>query len=158
MLIIGVVLVVFGIIFALVGFLMLLSGFSSFGDTGFENMQNPDNSINPLGGIGNFFGGFGVLALGFVLLFFGGALIYFSQLRRVTSYVANEVSPAVTTMTHAAGEGIASGLKEGGGIALNVNSPQTTATAAATVKIKCRSCGYLESEDAQFCSKCGNKL
>jgi len=26
------------------------------------------------------------------------------------------------------------------------------------IKIKCRTCGYLESEDAEFCSKCGNRL
>jgi len=26
------------------------------------------------------------------------------------------------------------------------------------VRIKCRNCGYLETEDAEFCSKCGQRL
>ncbi len=26
------------------------------------------------------------------------------------------------------------------------------------VRVKCRNCGYLETEDAEFCSKCGQRL
>ena len=47
-------------------------------------------------------------------------------------------------------DGIASGLKKhdmsiGGG-------------GREVVKIKCRNCGYLETEDAEFCSKCGQAM
>lgn len=83
---------------------------------------------------------FGLSALGMILLFIGGILFYFSIIRPVSKYIAAEASPAVTTVSEAFGKGVKKTETE------------------EVIKIKCPHCGYLESEDAEFCSKCGKKL
>lgn len=80
----------------------------------------------------------------------GLGLIYISQFRKVASYIATEASPAIETGSHAFGKGMGTGLKEAG--------IGTSNTPKEVIKIKCPHCGYLESEDAEFCSKCGKKI
>ena len=93
--------------------------------------------------------------LGGMLIMVGLVMIYYSQLRRITSYMATETAPAVTTTTHAAGDGLMTGINEAGGIKINMANQGAT---KEIIKVKCPHCGYLESEDAEFCSKCGNKI
>ena len=57
----------------------------------------------------------------------------------------------ICVATEAAGEGIAKGINKGGGIKVSSSSTEK-------IMIKCRECGYLESIDAEFCSKCGKKM
>ncbi|SDN25343.1 hypothetical protein SAMN05216355_101427 [Actinomyces ruminicola] len=37
-------------------------------------------------------------------------------------------------------------------------APGPTGSPAEVVKLRCRSCGYLETEDAAFCSQCGQRI
>lgn len=64
----------------------------------------------------------------------------------MTTYYAMETSPALGIASTA----IAEGVRKAG--AVGVQPPQ------AAVRVKCRSCGYLDSEDATFCSRCGQRL
>lgn len=92
---------------------------------------------------------------GLMMVMVGAVMLYYSQLRRATSYIAAETAPAVTITTHAAGQGLMTGITDAGGIKINtVGSDATT----EIIKIKCRHCGYHESIDAEFCSNCGNKI
>lgn len=93
--------------------------------------------------------------VGGALIFLGIALIYISFIGRVAKYLAVETKPAIRVAGGGAGAGIAEGIREGGGIKLDVGG---VATPREIVKIKCRHCGYLDSEDAVFCSKCGARL
>jgi hypothetical protein len=98
---------------------------------------------------------------GSALLGFGGMLLYISFIGRVASYYAQELSPAIDTASSAMGAGISRGIKESGGIKLDTGDsiPSiTSATSQEIIKIKCRNCGYLETEDADICSKCGQKI
>jgi len=38
------------------------------------------------------------------------------------------------------------------------DSVVTQSIRSEIIKIKCPNCGYLENEDAKFCSKCGKKI
>lgn len=82
-------------------------------------------------------GGF-IAMIGFVLL-------RTAFIRPVSKYYATEMSPAIEI----AGGSIGKGLKESG-----LGNSQTK----EVIKIKCPHCRYLESEDADFCSKCGKKI
>ena len=66
--------------------------------------------------------------------------------RPVTGYVATEAAPAIETAATAFG----TGLRDAG-----FGAPGVGGT---VVRVKCRNCGYLETEDAEFCSKCGQRL
>ena len=94
-------------------------------------------------GTSNPLGWFGLSAVGILMLFFGAVLLKFSFIRPISRYIATEASPAITTAGHALG----TGLKESGAMG-----------SKEIIKIKCPHCGYLESEDADFCSKCGKKI
>jgi hypothetical protein len=136
MLCIGIVLLVVGVFLLIYGFLMLSGGFG-FDDGSIGEMASRGfSSIIFIAG-----GGF-MLAIGFIL-------VYFSQIGRVAKYFATETHPAVKTVGHAVGSGVTEGISDAGG--LKVNSSEQ-------IKIKCHHCGYLESIDAEFCSKCGKKI
>jgi hypothetical protein len=117
-------------------------------------MENPWGSGGP--GFGGF-GGFGsfvssvvlsflLSTIGIVLMAVGGFALWLGLVRPVSGYVATEASPAIQTAATAIG----SGLREvgfGGG-----------ARGGTVVRVKCRNCGYLETEDAEYCSKCGQRM
>lgn len=97
------------------------------------------------GGYGSL-GRYGIFYIGgFFMVAVGLMLIVASFVRPVSKYYATEMSPALKIT----GESIGEGLKESG-----FGTPQTK----EVIKIKCPHCGYLESEDAEFCSKCGKKI
>ncbi len=93
--------------------------------------------------------GFAMAAIGMILLFFGAVALQFGTVRPVTRYLAGETSPAVET----ASEAMARGLMKGGLSVPHGPEPPTT-----VVKVKCKSCGYLDTEDATYCSRCGQPL
>lgn len=114
---------------------------------------------NPFGHNGFGFGGFGSMmasimlsfvlgTIGIVLIGIGGYALRLGLIRPVTGYVAVEAAPAIRTAAAALGGGLHdAGFGSG---------PATGAR--ADVRVKCRNCGYLETEDAEFCSKCGQRL
>jgi len=84
----------------------------------------------------------------FVLLLFagvfcvgaGGALARIAFLKPVAEVFATETEGALRTAAGAVGEGLAAGGLGHG------------------VKVRCRSCRALDSEDARFCSSCGEPM
>ena len=112
-----------------IGLIICIYGFTSFGTGDFEDSQ--------LSGL-LFIGGFGITAVGLILLFM-------SLTRPIGKYYATELSPAMRIT----GESVGKGLKESG-----FGKSETK----EVIKVKCPHCGYLESEDADFCSKCGKKI
>ena len=81
--------------------------------------------------------------IGSALLMFGAFLLVVSFLRPISKYVAGEYYPAMRTVGKGFGEGFTEASQ-------NENK--------VVVKVKCSHCGYLETKDAEFCSKCGRRL
>lgn len=73
---------------------------------------------------------------------------------KLASYSAMEAKDAVTIAGDGAGEGLARGVRRGGGIKFDPGRSRSR----EVVKIRCRKCGYLDSEDAKYCSKCGARI
>ena len=143
---------IFGIIFIILGISLFIYGTTYWGsgskEKGEEGWFEENESQSNLW--------FRYSALGMLFLFIGGALIYVTQIRKITKYYATETSPAIKTVGGAIGEGVADGIQRGGGIRITDDRRQNGPR--EVIKVKCRSCGYLETEDAEFCSKCGKKI
>lgn len=82
---------------------------------------------------------------GVVLIGIGAFLTRLGFLRLGADLVATETAPAVEHSAGAVGRGLRSSGFGG-------------ASTVQLVRVKCRGCGFLESEDATFCSKCGKKV
>ncbi len=95
--------------------------------------------------------GFAIAAVGMVLMGIGGWALRFGLIRPVASFVAEEASPALETASMAIGRGWGEGRS-------SVGSTPVAPAVETVVKVKCKNCGYLDSEDATYCSKCGQKL
>ncbi len=147
-----------GVIMILIGIVVGISGVSGvtapcpMGDL--SDPSSGDSSFACVEGKGA--SGFAMVG-GFALAGFGLMLLLTGQTRRVTSYMAEETAPATTTTSQAYGTGLARGLNVGGGIPLAGPPPAASAPAQEVVRIRCRSCGFLETEDARFCSNCGQQ-
>ncbi len=96
---------------------------------------------------GPFLAFFVVSGLGMILFGIGGWALRLGLVRPVAGYVASEASPAIRVGAEALGEGLRSSM-----------GPITAASPATVVRVKCRNCGYLDTEDATYCSKCGQPL
>jgi len=108
--------------------------------------QDPFNPSTPGTIMGSFVLAFILGAIGIVLFVIGAIALRFGMIRPVASYVATEAAPAIQTAAAAVG----GALREVGFGSPVAQSPD--------VRVKCRNCGYLETEDAEFCSKCGQRL
>jgi len=97
---------------------------------------------DPFGSSGSMFGSFFLSIMSGA----GGFALRLGLVRPVTGYVATEAAPAIETAATAFG----TGLRDAG-----FGAPGAGGT---VVRVKCRNCGYLETEDAEFCSKCGQRL
>lgn len=108
--------------------------------TGGPSVMSPDFEGESKDTMGRFmlfgFGGMACLGLGAFLLRLG-------FLRLGAEILATETAPAVE---HSAGA-VGRGLRAGG-----------LGQAVEVVKVKCRKCGFLESQDARFCSSCGKAV
>jgi hypothetical protein len=93
--------------------------------------------------------GMGLLAGGGFMIVISIALLNWAHIGKISSYLAEEVSPAATKLTGA----VVKGVQEGGGIKLQVDD-----ASKQKIMIKCRACGALSDEDDTFCSKCGQQL
>ncbi|NHI94843.1 MAG: zinc ribbon domain-containing protein [Candidatus Lokiarchaeota archaeon] len=102
------------------------------------------------------------IAFGGGACFMGGFGIFnFLNQGKIRSFFARETAQAVEITATARARGMRRGLAvdeqverltEGFSSARNAGEPKQI------IKIKCGNCGYLETEDADFCSKCGEKL
>jgi len=138
------------------GVVLLVAGLALFFGSVLSIMFASDQfSRDPFGSNGSITGSiifsFILGALGLVLAGFGWSALRFGLVRPVTGYVASEAAPAIASVTESIGRGLASS----GGIPVRIEGEQAPAT---VVRVKCRNCGYLESEDATYCSKCGKPV
>jgi len=118
-----------GIPLVIVGIILVIYGFTSFASASFDEA----------------FGYMMIFAAGGFLTMIGFMLVGLTLIRPYSKYLATEASPAIKIASESLGEG----LKESG---------IGTGQQKEIIKVKCPHCGYLDSEDAEFCSKCGKKI
>jgi hypothetical protein len=140
-------LMVVGAVLVIIGGSNILGSFTSFPDV--SSME----SFNAGEFMGGFFIGGITLVFGFALLGIGVQLFLTANARAISKYAATETAPATSIMTEAVASGFSKGMK-GSGFGLG----GLGSSEREVVKIKCRNCGYLETEDADFCSKCGQRI
>jgi hypothetical protein len=96
-------------------------------------------------------GSFVVRAFGGMALFMvGGVLMGLGFMRPMAEISATETAHAVEHTSAAMGRGLSKGLRQDGF--------QWGGNARPVVKVRCRSCGALDSEDAKFCSACAKPM
>lgn len=144
--IIGKLLLIFGIIL-IIGGIVTFSLSIFLGPTMDMDFEEFGEAMELSGTLS--FLGIGLIAGGGFMAMFGGIALYISHMGKITSYVAEEISPAATKMTGA----VIKGVHEGGGIKIQMDD-----ASKQKIMIKCRNCGELNEEDDVFCSKCGEKL
>ena len=137
---IGSVLLGLGGVFLIAGIVLFIIGIS--------RMLNFDISDPGLPGMGPLFIGIFLFAPGAGMLGYGIYIKMMSRMGKITKFFAKETAPATRITTEAATDGFAAGLSKHG---MGIGGKEV-------VKIKCRNCGYLETEDAEFCSKCGQEI
>lgn len=132
--IVGISLIVVGLAGFIFAPISMVSGMADFMDGG-----------SPFIGMRSFllFGFGGVLCIGL-----GAFLTKLGFLRMAADIVSTETAGAVEHSSGALGRGLGKGLHQSG----------TLSRGRDIVKIKCRRCGFLESEDAKFCSDCGKAI
>lgn len=138
----GIILLIVGIGIAIFAVINLFSAFSSV-----PSLDNPDDIGEQMG---SFFLGGILLVVGFSCISFGYKMFFVTHLRGIARYAAVETAPAAEIMTEAVAGGISKGFAKSGGSPFSQEKE--------VIRIKCRNCGYLETEDADFCSKCGEKI
>lgn len=131
-----------GICLLAVGIILVAYGWSNFFGGGFEQATTMSR----------------LLFVGGVFIMIGISLIWWSNIRLIYKYIAKETAPAVEIAGGAVGRGITTGIKETGSIPLTITSAKEATREVVVVRVKCRNCGYLETEDAKFCSKCGKTM
>jgi hypothetical protein len=143
--IIGIVLIIGGIILAVSG--IMQQGSVGMGDEGWFEQSSA--------------GSFKIFIAGSMAIF-GIFILVISFTRKIAHYQAVEAKPAIITASEGVGTGLARGLHHGGGLPIDINNHghhrRGSSAPHEVVKVKCRNCGYLDSEDATFCSKCGKRL
>lgn len=112
-----------------IGFLLIVNTFFNFGTNSLIEARSQMN----------------MFALGSFMVFIGFWLVRVSLTRPVSEYYATELSPA----TELTGRSIWKGLYQ---------SDFGRSEPKEIIKIRCSYCGYIETNDARFCSKCGNKI
>lgn len=85
---------------------------------------------------------------GFILVAVGGTLLRFGYMKPLAEIGATETADAAEHTSTAMARGLGRGLQESG----------WSMGGRDIVKVKCRSCGFLESEDARFCSQCAKPV
>ncbi len=157
----GILLLVFGAIFTIIGLILLIVGFTNFGKTDLDNPQGMFSSGTS--SMGMFIAGGFLLMLGIAGVSYGVYLTFFAHAREILSYgastivpvageainyVADNVSPSVNKAVGGFAESISSGIA--GGIAKG--------KASANKKVKCPKCGNLNDAEDKFCGNCGVKF
>ncbi|MGA1822778.1 MAG: hypothetical protein ACMUIG_09640 [Thermoplasmatota archaeon] len=102
--------------------------------------------------------GFFMFAAGGLLSTIGFGMLGWGYQGKIAKYSARETKDAVTIAGDGAGVGLATGIRRGGGIKLDMGGGGSRSSSREVVKIRCRKCGYLDSEDAKYCSKCGSRI
>ncbi len=112
-------------------------------------MSSASSMSEPSGFFSGFIGGAVAMFVGFLFVAAGLFMAKFGFMKAYTEVAATETAGAVEHASAAGGRGLGRGLRESG--AMDSLSGRTI------VKVRC-DCGYLETEDAKFCSDCGNPM
>ncbi len=120
---------IIGVPLLILGAFLVISGFSSLGLSGFKESKNSMFSF----------------AIGAFLILIGFFLVGLTIIKPMSKYTATEASSGVKTIGQSFGDGLE-------------KSRFDSSEKKEIIKIKCPHCGYLESEDAKFCSKCSKKI
>lgn len=84
------------------------------------------------------------------------ALVRFAMFGPAAGYVATEVAPGITVASEAVARGISDAFEKSGGVPIKVQGVE--GPGPQSIRVKCRTCEYPETEDADYCSKCGKPL
>ena len=145
-------------IFLLVGIPLIIAG-ASLLMTGFSSIFDFDTNIFTYMGSGT-----ALLFVGLIMTFGAIYLTVVIHQREITKYFVEEGGMALGTAHEEAldgygrviskgSEAMAKGLKAGGGINISLDN-----NTKEKIMVKCRECGTLNDENAQFCDNCGKKL
>lgn len=99
----------------------------------------------------------GILCMfaGGVTLMFAVRALFYARAGSILRYAAAETAPvAKDTFNYLADETQEGVQKLAGAVAKG----RTASGGGEVIKVRCRQCGYLESEDAKFCSGCGRGI
>ncbi|MHA1799074.1 MAG: zinc ribbon domain-containing protein [Candidatus Helarchaeota archaeon] len=160
--IVGAILLVTGIVFMGIG-LSLFTNNNFASPTWWQDSQFGFNLTGV--GIGFIVGGMFTLIGTFIMFSFANqgkiSLFIAKQQVPVINYMAEATAPAVEVTAEASSKGLRKGLnldKQIETIATGIGGRGADTKPKEVIRIKCRNCGYLETEDAEFCSKCGQKI
>jgi len=93
---------------------------------------------------------FFVIFIGCVLCMIGFQLWYATKVDKISRYMSKATGDSARYTTEKVTDGFATGLSKHG-MSIGGGGKEV-------IKVKCRNCGYLDSEDAEYCSKCGEAL
>ncbi len=138
----------------IVGLVVLIAGLVLFGlaiatMAGFANAMDEFSGSGDVGSMGGRMARAAIFGFSGVFTIAIGAMLTSLGFRKpMSELAATDTSIAVEHSSTAMGRGLARGLHEAGGLSRGRD----------IVKVKCRACGFLESEDAKFCSQCSKKM
>jgi hypothetical protein len=132
----GRTLITIGLLIVVVGIAVLIWGFTDIGNI---DITEGFGFIAKIA-IGGFLTVPGIAIFGFGMYFYMA-----SKMDKIAKFYSHATGPAMKYTTENVTDGFASGLEKHG---MSLGGKEV-------VKVKCRNCGYLETEDAEFCSKCG---
>ena len=131
------------------GIAMVIGGFVGFANAGSRSVSSfgADRS-SPVGWMVLFM-------LGGVVASAGAWCLRLGFLKAAADIVSTETAGAVEHSSAALGRGVGRGLQQSGAFA---GDGAWGGRGREVVKVKCRGCGFLEMEDARFCSKCSKPI
>jgi hypothetical protein len=146
------------VVLLVVGFAIAAYGLMRFGSNflrpSSEFFADPDRVMDE--SRSNGFIGIISMFVGGTMAMFGARGMFFARAGSVLRYAAAETAPvAADTFDYLADETqdgvekVTRAIRKGAG--------QGTG-GGEVIKVRCRACGYLESEDAKFCSGCGKSI
>ena len=136
----GRMLITIGLSMVVVGFAILIWGLTELGGLDFDGFSF----------IWKISVGGGLTAIGIIPFAVGMYLYMASKMDKIAKFYSRATGGAMRYSTEQVTDGFASGLQKHG-MSIGGGGKEV-------VKIKCRNCGYLETEDAEFCSKCGQAM
>ena len=133
-----------GIVIFAIGVGIFIWGMTEFGD--FD--LGPTPIFKMAGGGFAFVIGFGMATIGFQIRLAANA-------GKISRYFAKATGGSMKYTTEQVTDGFATGLENHG---MGIGGLGGMGSGENVIKVKCRNCGFLETEDAEFCSKCGERI
>ena len=96
------------------------------------------------------FPAFFMLFIGIVFCMIGFYLWYATKMDKIAGFMSKATGDSAKYTTEKVTDGFATGLEKHG-MSIGGGGKEV-------IKVKCRNCGYLETEDAKYCSKCSEPL